>query len=74
MKIHTPEELSEMGLLPKEESIATELVFLRNTKRRTDLFTKLGNDNKEDEIVAGVEWAKENAPLQMASGVTQTSP
>ena len=62
MKIHTPEELSQMGLLPKDESISTELVFLRHTERRTDLFTKLGNDNKEDEIVAGVEWAKENAP------------
>ena len=62
MKVHSAEKLSEMGLLQKEDSISTEIVFLRSTQRRTDLFTKFGEDNKDDESVAGVEWARENAP------------
>ena len=62
MKVHTPEELSLMGLLPKEESITTELVFLKDKKRRTDLLEKLKKDNEGNNTVAGMEWAQDNAP------------
>ena len=73
MKVHTAEELSEMGLLQKEESITTELVFLRHTQRRTDLFTKLGDDNKKTMLWLVWSGQEKMLPLQMASGVTQTS-
>ena len=72
MKIHTPEELSQIGLLPKEDSIATELVYFRDTKIRTDLFKKLGDDNKETMLWLVWSGQEKTLLLQMASGVTQT--
>ena len=62
MKVHSASDLLEMGLLEKKTSINTEIVFLRNTARRTALFTAFGEHNPDDEDVAGVEWGRDNTP------------
>ena len=56
------EKLATMGLLEKKNSIVIERVLLRNTTRRTELFTEFIEHNKDVESAAGVEWGKENTP------------
>ena len=62
MEVHSAAKLLEMGLLEKKNSISTEIVFLRSTTRRAELFTSFGEHNQGDDSMAGVEWARENTP------------
>ena len=62
MEAHSASNLLGMGLLEKKTGINTEIVFLRNTARRSDLFTAFGEHNPGDDSIAGVEWARENTP------------
>ena len=62
MQVHSASDLLEMGLLEKKTSINTEIVFLRNTTKRTNLFSAFGDHNKDDDYVAGVELARDNTP------------
>ena len=62
MEVHSASDLLEMGLLEKKTSINTEIVFLRNTTRRTNLFSAFGDHNKDDDDIAGVEWGRDNTP------------
>ena len=62
MAAPSAEKLATMGLLENDKKIAIERVLLRNTDRRTGLFTEFVNHNKDVESAAGVEWGKENTP------------
>ena len=43
------EKLATMGLLENDKKITIERVLLRNTDRRTELFTEFVNHNKDEE-------------------------
>ena len=58
----TTEKLATMGLLPKKESISTEIVFLRQDQKREDLFTQFKDHNKDVDCLAQVEWGRNSAP------------
>ena len=51
MEPHSATSLLEMGLLEKKQGINTEVVYLRNTKRRAELFTQFGEDNQGDDSI-----------------------
>ena len=54
-------DLKEMELLPKCHDITTEVVLLRNLKKRNTLYTAFKNDNTDDTTMNDVEWGKEAA-------------
>ena len=56
------DKLATMGLLEKKESVSTEIVFLRENKKRDLYFTQFKDHNKDEESAAGVEWGRDNSP------------
>ena len=58
----TAEKLTGMGLLGKKDSVQTEILYLRDDKKRQDYLTMYTNRYKEVDGYKQVKWGVDSSP------------